>query len=80
MDVKAELKNPQGIAVASADYPLSAQEIERIFVVADTDGRYVLKIAVKFPDLGGSATVKLNKVTESSPADVKHAEAEKLFS
>ena len=80
MDVKVELSNPQGITIASADYPLSAQEVERIFVVADEDGQYQLKIDSKFSDAGGSAAVKLNAVKNAAPVDFKHAEAEKLFS
>lgn len=80
LDVKVRLNNPQGIMIASADYPLSAQEIERIFVVADEDGQYQFKIDSKFPDVSGSATVTLNEIRISTPDDVKHAEAEKLFS
>ena len=80
MDVRAELSDPQGITIASADYPLSAQEVERIFVVADEDGNYELKVDSKFPDGGGTAAVKLGESRKSMPADLKHAEAEKLFS
>ena len=80
MDVKVELSNSQGITVSAADYPLSAQETERIFAVADEDGQYQLKIDPKFPDVGGSATVKFDEIRKSTPDDVKRAEAEKLFS
>lgn len=80
MDVKVELNSPQGVIVASADYPLSAQEIERIFLVTEEDGQYQLKIHSKFPDRGGSATIKLDEIRKSTADDVKRAEAEKLFS
>ena len=80
MDVKVRLNDPQGITVASSDYPLSAQETERIFLVADADGQYQLKIESKFPDVGGSAIIRLDEIRQSTSEDVKHAEAEKWFS
>lgn len=80
IDVTVELLNPQGAAAAYSDYPFSEQDVERIFVVAETKGKYVLKVKPKFTDEQGTANLKLDDIREAAPDDFKHADAEKLFS
>ena len=80
MDVKVKLLDPHGLVVAQSDYPFSEQDIERIFVVAGEDGTYRLEIESKFPGKKGSVGITLHEIRKSQPEDLKHAEAEQLFS
>lgn len=80
IDVTVELLNPQGLKIAQSDYPFSEQDTERIFVVAEQDGKHLLKISRKFKDGRGSVNLKFGDVRMAVSDDFKHAEAEKLFS
>ena len=79
-DVKVKLFDPQGTSVAESDYPFSEQDIERIYVVANQDGVFRLEITSKFPDESGTINIKFNEPKSAAPNDLKHAEAESLFS
>lgn len=78
-DFKLELFAPNNERVAVADFPFSSQETERIFVVAQVDGKYLLKINSKLVDESGSLAVQFAELKTAADADVKRAAAEKLF-
>ena len=80
VDVTAELLDPKETVVAFSDHPYSEYDTERIYVVAETTGQYTLKIGKKFVDERGTFNIKTDDFKEALPADLKRAEAEKLFS
>ncbi len=80
VDVKVKLFNPAGVSVGESDYPFSEQDVEKIFVVAESGGIYRLEITAKFPDEIGFVDIKFDDLKRALPADLKRAEAEKLFS